>query len=279
MRLQALIATAVSLVNVAAQVVDPSIIEDVTPQELVDPSFWSQFLEPANETLPLKKRSIIIPGIRNKACKTFPGDLLWPNSLGWNILKLAVGGRLLVGAPGGRVCHNSLNGKPTYNADQCQVALGGFYDPEWHFAQPTEPLWAQWGKGCDPTTNPSDPCVQGAHPHYVIDAKNVQDVQLGVHWARNLNIRLVIRNTGHDFMGKSMGAGSLSIWTHNFKTIQFINNYSGPGGYTGSAVKVGAGVQTRDLYAAAAVKGKIVVGGECAVSDNLDSVIHPPPSL
>ncbi|KAL1960964.1 hypothetical protein VTO42DRAFT_4852 [Malbranchea cinnamomea] len=34
--------------------------------------------------------------------------------------------------------------------------------------------------------------------------------------------RLTIKNTGHDFSGKSAGAGSLSIWTHNLKDIEFI---------------------------------------------------------
>ena len=135
------------------------------------------------------------------------------------------------------------------------------------FAQNTEPLWSIWGNNtCLPTTDKNSPCTYGTHPRYVIDAKTVHDIQIGINWARNLNIRLVIRNTGHDFLGKSMGTGSLSIWTHNFKSINFINSYNGPGGYSGSAVKVGAGVQTRDLYAAASAKGKIVVGGECAVS-------------
>ena len=67
-------------------------------------------------------------------------------------------------------------------------------------------------------------------------------------------------------MGRSIGRGSLAINTHSFKEITFIDRYTGPGGWTGGAVKVGAGVQFTDLYPLAFKKGVVVVGGECPVS-------------
>jgi hypothetical protein len=36
----------------------------------------------------------------------------------------------------------------------------------------------------------------------VIDAHTKEHVQAGVSFARENNIRLIIRNTGHDFIGK-----------------------------------------------------------------------------
>jgi hypothetical protein len=78
-------------------------------------------------------------------------------------------------------------------------------------------------------------------------------------------LRLIIKNTGHDFSGKSVGAGALSIWTHGLKDIQFFDNYV-DGNYKGPAVKAGAGVQAFDLYKAANSKGLVVVGGEGQVS-------------
>jgi FAD/FMN-containing dehydrogenase len=88
------------------------------------------------------------------------------------------------------------------------------------------------------------------------------DIQRTIAFAASKNIRLVIRNTGHDYLGRSTGAGSLAVWTHHLKDITHIPPYKGSG-YTGSAFKLGAGVQGFEIMAAARDKGLVVVGGEC----------------
>jgi hypothetical protein len=55
------------------------------------------------------------------------------------------------------------------------------------------------------------------------------------------------RNTGHDFVGRSTGAGALSIWTHFLKQFEFIPEYS-VGQYKGMAAKVGSGLEAWELY-------------------------------
>ncbi len=75
------------------------------------------------------------------------------------------------------------------------------------------------------------------------------------------NIRLNVRNTGHDFADKGLGAGALSIWTHNLNTLQYISNY-GPAS-NGPAFKLGSGVLTEDVYKSAEANGVTAVGGEC----------------
>lgn len=79
----------------------------------------------------------------------------------------------------------------------------------------------------------------------------------------------MIKNTGHDFLGKSLGAGSLNIWTHYLKDIAFTQSYSGAayGGYDGPAFKAGSGVQSAEIFAAADAYNVTVVGGEARVSD------------
>jgi hypothetical protein len=96
-------------------------------------------------------------------------------------------------------------------------------------------------------------------------AKTKEQIKAGVDFARTNNIRLIVRNTGHDFMGRSTGFGSLAINTHSFKDVTFIKNYTGPGDWTGSAVTVGAGIQVRELYGLANKESPkvVVVGGEC----------------
>jgi hypothetical protein len=66
----------------------------------------------------------------------------------------------------------------------------------------------------------------------------------------------------NSFLGRSTGAGALSVWTHNLKDINFIGNYSDKF-YTGKAVKVGAGVLGYEMLEAAAAQGVVVVSGEC----------------
>lgn len=43
-------------------------------------------------------------------------------------------------------------------------------------------------------------CSIGGFPLYSVKVTNVAQIQLAINFARNLNIRLVVRNTGHDFL-------------------------------------------------------------------------------
>ncbi|KAL8845802.1 MAG: hypothetical protein Q9198_011352, partial [Flavoplaca austrocitrina] len=87
------------------------------------------------------------------------------------------------------------------------------------------------------------------------------DIVKGLAFATEHNIRLVIRNTGHDYNGKSTGAGSLSIWTHHLKDVDFFDYQDDR--YAGKAYKIGAGVQGIELYEAGNKVGLTVVSGEC----------------
>jgi hypothetical protein len=55
---------------------------------------------------------------------------------------------------------------------------------------------------CLPGHDRTSPCTIGYYPEYVINSSSVAHVQAGVNFARRYNIRLVIKNTGHDFLGK-----------------------------------------------------------------------------
>jgi hypothetical protein len=67
-----------------------------------------------------------------------------------------------------------------------------------------------------------------------------------------------------DYIGKSSGAGALSIWTHNLKDIQFIKNYKSTK-YDGPAFKAGAGVQGFEILEAARDHDVTVLAGICEV--------------
>jgi hypothetical protein len=114
---------------------------------------------------------------------------------------------------------------------------------------------------CNPFQPRSAACQIGVYSQYSINVTNSDDVAAGLKFAEDNNIRLVIHNTGHDFGGKSSGEGSLSLWMHNLKDIEFI--HWGDDYYSGKAVKIGAGVQGFEVNAAAHDQGLQVVTGEC----------------
>lgn len=98
-------------------------------------------------------------------------------------------------------------------------------------------------------------------------ATKKEHIKAGIDFARERNLRLIIRNTGHDFMGRSTGYQSLIINVHSFKDVTFLKKYDGPGNWNGSAAVVGAAVQGRELYRQAFAQDPkvVIVGGECPV--------------
>lgn len=139
---------------------------------------------------------------------------------------------------------------------------------------PTSPMSPIWqGRTCEPpliAPSPNGTCTLGGLPSYSINATTVAQIQAGINFARNTGIRLVIKNTGHDFSGKSSGAGSLNIWTHYLKDVEFIPDFT-DASYKGPAFKAGTGVQAWEIYQAAEKYGVTVVGGEGKVSISFSS--------
>lgn len=88
-----------------------------------------------------------------------------------------------------------------------------------------------------------------------------------MNFARNLNIRLNVKNSGHDFNAKSTAGGSLSVWTLHLQDIEFLgSDYQSASGAKGPAFKVGAGITTKQIYDAAHEQGLMVVGPIARVS-------------
>jgi len=116
-------------------------------------------------------------------------------------------------------------------------------------------------RSCDAFSAPSDPCVVGAHVPYAINATTAEDYRKTLQFVREKNIRLVIRNTGHDYLARSTGAGALALWMHHKKEIEVVDYDSK--WYCGKAFKVGAGIQGFEAHAAASASGLVVATGTC----------------
>ncbi|KAH8168573.1 FAD binding domain-containing protein [Sarocladium implicatum] len=206
------------------------------------------------ETAEIEKRA-------NK-CKTYPGDLLYPSKAAWKVFDLLTGGRLIKTVPYASVCYEGER----YDADKCQFLLDNWNQSTTHVVDPTSVMSPQFqGASCEPSDAAlGGNCTMGGFPAYSVNVTNVAQIQLAVNFARSLNLRLVIHNTGHDFLGKSTGKDALSIWTHNMQDIETIHEYKSSGGsYEGPAMKLGAGVMVQDLYEVAEKEGYTAVAGEC----------------
>jgi hypothetical protein len=81
-----------------------------------------------------------------------------------------------------------------------------------------------------------------------VKATSAEDVAIAVKWAGKMGVRVSVKNTGHDFLGRNVGAGSLSIWTRHIKGFEFHDKWNGTtnrpdisGKWKGAAVTYGSG--------------------------------------
>ncbi|TLD15080.1 FAD-binding domain-containing protein [Venturia nashicola] len=107
-------------------------------------------------------------------------------------------------------------------------------------------------------------CQQGHYSQYVVNATSIADIVTAVRFAKWRNLRLVVKNTGHDFLGRSTGYGALSIWTHHLKNITYHESFNVghcPSSSAQTAATLGAGVQVGEMYEALEKYGMTMVGG------------------
>ncbi|KAH7321613.1 hypothetical protein BKA65DRAFT_408007 [Rhexocercosporidium sp. MPI-PUGE-AT-0058] len=190
-------------------------------------------------------------------CLCMPRDICWPSPSTWDQLNSTVGGRLVATVPLGSPCHD-----PVYNETACAALRDGWMDSQLHMDSSSSimaPFFAN--QSCDPFTLASRPCLLSNYVSYAVNVSCPDDVIAAIKFAKENEIRFVIRNTGHDYLGKSTGAGALAVWMHHLKDTEVLD-WSDES-YVGKAIKMGAGVQGFEAMAAAHEHGLVAVTGEC----------------
>lgn len=209
------------------------------------------------------------------ASATYPQE---PWSIGrdrvWNSLNASVDGRLVAGSPLAQPCVDD----PT--SALCSEIQHGYLDEVFRSNRPGGFTNAQW-ESCQATgqqclldyTNTSstspigapNKCQMGSVSNYYLDVRSARDVSTAFEFSKTYKIPLVVKNTGHDYKGRSSAPNSLGIWTHNLKQISYNHRFV-PEGCRRSqparpAVTLGAGVQWYEAYAFAEANNITIVGG------------------
>jgi hypothetical protein len=131
-------------------------------------------------------------------CKTKPGTPSWPSEQAWNNLNATISGRLLKPLPPGAACDYSLD---AFNLESCWVVTANYRQSVYHTNDPVSVQQPNWEHdACLPTLFHS--CDIRQYPVYVINATEAHHAQEGVRFARKHNIRLNVKGTGHDYLGR-----------------------------------------------------------------------------
>jgi hypothetical protein len=131
-------------------------------------------------------------------CKAVPGTRSWPSDLEWGNLNSSLSGQLLKPSPPGAVCHPT---QPTFDLLSCPAVMAGWKTTKWHSDDPVSVPENNWNNDtCLPI--PTYPCTGEGYPIYVVNATSAKDVKKGVDFARKNNVRLIVKATGHDYLGR-----------------------------------------------------------------------------
>jgi FAD/FMN-containing dehydrogenase len=218
----------------------------LAPLWMRDP--WGAVKNPARDAgvADLPNTTRIAPKLRRR-----PSDADWPSQAAWRRLSDEVDGNLIPVEFPIEACV-----KDTASAG-CQNLISNIHNPYYIGDQPgmTETLgWVDaWV---------SQPSV------YAVAAKNADHIAAAVNFARENDLRLVVKGGGHSYQGTSNAANSLLVWTRHMHDITMHETFV-PQGCNGRlapqrAVTLGSGAIWMQAYDAVTTKGGAYVqGGGC----------------
>ena len=180
-----------------------------------------------------------------------PGQAGWPGAGQWRALSAAVGGNLLEVSPLLGACKADAHGSA------CQDALKNLRNPFYVGDQAGGTQVSGWLDAWSPAASA-----------YAVRARNAADVAAAVNFAREHQLRLVVKGTGHSYLGTSSAPDSLLIWTRAMNDVALHDAFVGQGCQgavePAAAVSAGAGAMWIDLYHAVTTRGaRYVQGGGC----------------
>ncbi|WJG35788.1 putative isoamyl alcohol oxidase [Fusarium oxysporum Fo47] len=201
------------------------------------------------------------------ACKLSPSDHNWPSVEEWGELNRTIGYALLKTHPAASSCYR---GNPLDSPLSCRTVEGNWTAAALHAALPESigsPLYAN--NSCLPPGadgyNATHGCHLGGYPSHIVNATSNEQIAIATRWTSQRNIRIVVKGTGHDLFGRSAGAHSLSIWTHNLKNKKLVRKWKIPGSNkTDTVLIAGSGLNYGEAVGHALNYGRVIVSGNDA---------------
>jgi hypothetical protein len=191
----------------------------------------------------------------------------WPTANAWNRLNATVNGKLVAVVPPAQHCYSGAY----YDKQECQIYQDGFFKDthrESYIGAMQNVNWETCGKQDSCLWSPIFPllqygsCEQGALPHYGLNSTSVQDIAAVIQFSQKYHIAFNIKNTGHDYFGRSTSPNSITVWTHPLQKIEFHESFQSCGeDQPYKAFTFGAGVNWFDAYRAAHEHNVTLVGG------------------
>src|SRR5271165_1957024 len=180
-----------------------------------------------------------------------PSDPGWPDAASWAGLNQDVGGRLIKVPSPFDPCRDMPQGAA------CRDLFRELKNPYFVGNQVNLTQTTGW---VDAWT--SQPSV------YAVAAETTQDVVAVVNFARDNNLRLVVKGGGHSYLGTSNAAYSLLIWTRRLNAATLHDDFIGTGcagrEAPQPAVALGAGAIWGHTYNKVTTQGgRYVQGGGC----------------
>lgn len=129
------------------------------------------------------------PSTTRSRCRAFPGDASWPRPQELRRLNDTVDGALLAPRPPASVWYST---SPNFDANACRFLTSNASQTTFYLDDPVTIL-TQWPQGNTCLLNATGNCTQGGYPVYVVNATSVKHIQAAVNFARNKNVRLVIK--------------------------------------------------------------------------------------
>ena len=180
-----------------------------------------------------------------------PGDKAWPDKAAWLRLNDAVDGNLIESPPLFHACETDAA------SAACAEAKANIGNPFYIGDQPGGTQVSGWVDAWQPA-----PSV------YAVHVKSAAHTAAAVNFARNHNLRLVVKGGAHSYQGTSTAPDSLMIWTRAMNDAVVHEQFTPQGcsarDYGVPAVSAGGGALSIDLYDAVTTKaGRYVQCGGC----------------
>ena len=104
-------------------------------------------------------------------------------------------------------------------------------------------------------------------PAVSVEVSNENDIIEALKFAKTHNIQVVVKTSGHNYAGASMGYGALLIWMRNYQTYgDVIKNYKSCDKTYEAALKIGGGQIWLEAYTAVGNDYHLIGGGGLTVS-------------